>query len=287
MNERLEVKKTYKLYIGGKFVRSESARAYEVIDRKNNFVANVAQGSRKDARDAVTAARSALSGWKSATAYNRGQILYRIAEVMESRRTQFVAELIAVEGMSEKRAMKIVDTSIDRLVWYAGWSDKLAAIVGSNNPVAAPFFNFSVPEPTGVIAILAPAEDSLLSLISTVAPAIVTGNTVVVVAAQNAPVTAITFAEVLATSDVPAGVVNILTGDYAELGSWLAEHLDVDGIDLAGVTHAESARDLEALAAVNIKRIVRPEKNNWESAPTLNRMRTWLETKTVWHPMGF
>lgn len=287
MTERLDVKKTYKLYIGGKFVRSESGRAYEVLDNKNNFVANVAEASRKDARDAVVAARSALSGWKKATAYNRGQILYRMAEVMESRRAQFVSELTAVDGLSEKKAQKLVDLAIDRLVWYAGWSDKYPAVLGSSNPVAGPFFNFSVPEPCGVVSIFAPAEDSLLSLISCVAPAIVSGNTVIVVAPKSSPVTAITFSEVVATSDVPAGVLNILTGDYNDFGGWLAEHVDVDGIDLAGIRNAEKATEFEALAAVNLKRVLRPEKSDWEQNPGLGRIRCWVETKTVWHPNGF
>ncbi len=287
MTERLDVKKTYKLYVGGKFVRSESGRAYEVTDTKNNFVANVAEASRKDARDAVVAARAAQKGWRKATAYNRGQILYRLAEVMESRRAQFVSELVTIEGYTEKRAQKSVDAAIDRLVWYAGWSDKIAAVVGSNNPVAGPYFNFSVPEPTGVIAIFAPAENSLLALISCVAPAIVSGNTVVVVAAKTAPVTAVTFSEVAATSDVPAGVLNILTGDHAEFGGWLAEHVDVDGLDLAGVTNPEVAASFESLAAVNVKRILRSVKTDWDQDPGLSRIRAWIETKTVWHPNGF
>jgi acyl-CoA reductase-like NAD-dependent aldehyde dehydrogenase len=287
MTERIDVKKTYKLFINGKFVRSESGYSYEVLDCKSNFVANVSTASRKDARDAVTAARAAAKGWSGLTAYNRGQILYRIGEVLESRRAQLVSELVQVDGLSEKRAHRVIDITVDRLVWYAGWADKLAAIVGSNNPVAGPFFNFSVPEPSGVVAIVAPQNDSLLGLISTIAPVIVTGNTAVVVTSYSLPITAITVAEILATSDVPAGVVNILTGDYAVVGPWLAEHQDVDAIDLTGAANVDKARELEALAAVNIKRVLRPSAPDWEADPGVERMRYWLETKTVWHPIGF
>jgi acyl-CoA reductase-like NAD-dependent aldehyde dehydrogenase len=287
MNERIDVKKTYKLFIGGKFVRSESGRSYEVSDKRGNFIANVSAASRKDARDAVVAARSAQKGWNAATAYNRGQILYRIAEVIESRRGQFVAELIQVDATTEKRAHKIVDSAVDRLVWYAGWADKFSAVTGASNPVAGPFFNFSLSEPTGVVAVVAPQKESLLGLINTIAPVIVTGNTVVVVSSRDLPITAITLSEVIATSDVPSGVVNILTGDYAEIGGWLAEHVDVDAIDLTGVDHPETATKFESLAAVNVKRVMRPNSPNWEKDPGLERLRYWVETKTVWHPMGF
>lgn len=287
MNERIDVKKTYKLFINGKFVRSESGRAYEISDNRGNFIANVSTASRKDARDAVVAARGAQKAWGAATAYNRGQILYRIAEVVESRREQFVAELVQADGATEKRAQKIVDAAVDRLVWYAGWADKFAALAGSSNPVAGPYFNFSIPEPTGVVAVIAPQKDSLLGLINTIAPVIVTGNTAVVVSSKDLPITAISLSEVLATSDVPAGVVNILTGDYAEIGSWLAEHVDVDAIDLTGVDHTQTAAEFESLAAVNVKRVMRPNAPNWEKDPGLERLRYWVETKTVWHPMGF
>lgn len=287
MTERVDVRKTYKLFIGGAFVRSESGRSYEVADHRGAFLANVAQASRKDARDAVVAARAAQPGWAGATAYNRGQVLYRIAEVIESRRAQFEQELKLQEGVADKRARKLVDLTIDRLVWYAGWSDKLAAVVGSNNPVAGPYFNFSVPEPCGVVAVVAPQDSSLLGLVSVIAPAIVSGNSVVVITSHQLPLPAVTLAEVLATSDVPKGVVNILTGEYAEIAPWLAEHMDVDGIDLAGANHAETARDLEAAAAVNIKRVLRPVNHDWESVPSTGRMQAWLETKTVWHPQGF
>lgn len=287
MTERIDVKKTYKLFINGKFVRSESGYSYEILDAKSNFVANVSLASRKDARDAVSAARAASKAWNGLTAYNRGQILYRIGEVLESRRAQLVSELVQVDGLTEKRAHRVIDLAVDRLVWYAGWADKLAAIVGSNNPVAGPFFNFSVPEPSGVVSVIAPSRDSLLGLISTIAPVIVTGNTAVVVTSYALPITAITFAEILATSDVPAGVVNLLTGDYAAIGPWLAEHQDVDAIDLTGAENPEKAAELEALAAVNIKRVLRPKTEDWESNPGVERMRYWLETKTVWHPIGF
>ena len=209
---RLDVRKTYKLYVGGAFPRSESGRSYEVTDAKGRFLANAALASRKDARDAVVAARKAFPGWSGATAYNRGQVLYRVAEVMEGRRDQFAAEVAAAEGRTAARARSAVEAAIDRLVWYAGWSDKVAQVAGSANPVAGPFFNFSVPEPTGVVAVVAPQRSALLGLVSVVAPVIVTGNTAVVLASQTMPLPAVTFGEVLATSDVPGGVVNILTG---------------------------------------------------------------------------
>ncbi|MGZ4611140.1 MAG: aldehyde dehydrogenase family protein, partial [Actinomycetes bacterium] len=211
MSDRLAVRKTYKLYIGGKFPRSESGRSYEVTDSKGTFLANAAMGSRKDARDAVVAARKAFPGWSAATAYNRGQVLYRVAELLEGRRAQFVDEVAAGEGLSARKAEAVVDEAIDRWVWYAGWSDKVAAVHGSSNPVAGPYFDFSVPEPTGVVAVLAPQDSSLLGLVSVIAPAIVTGNTVVVLASEHAPLPAVSLSEVLATSDVPGGVVNVLT----------------------------------------------------------------------------
>jgi acyl-CoA reductase-like NAD-dependent aldehyde dehydrogenase len=285
MTERTEVRKTYKLFVNGAFIRSESGRTYEACDPKGQFIANVALASRKDARDAVVAARAAQSGWANSTAYLRGQIIFRIAEVMESRRAQLEAELVITEGHSAKKASKIVDEAIDRIVWYAGWTDKLGSIAGSNNPVAGPFFNFSVPDATGVIAIVAPQKSSLLGLVSVIAPAIATGNSTVVVSSFARPLAAITFAEILATSDVPAGVVNILTGDYSEIAPWLAEHMDVDGIDLAGVSDSAIATSLEAGAAVNVKRVVRPS-DDWSDEPTLLRLRAWVETKTIWQPIG-
>ena len=286
MSDRIDVRKTYKLFVNGAFIRSESGRTYEATNSDGEFVANVAAASRKDARDAVVAARAAQAGWAKATAYNRGQVLYRVAEVLESRRSQFEEELRLTAGSSAKAARKEVDRAIDRLVWYAGWSDKLAAVTGSANAVAAPFFNFSVPEPIGVAAIVAPAEAGLLGLVSVVAPAIVAGNTAVVVASQALPLPAITLAEVLATSDVPAGVVNLLTGDYSEIAPWLAEHLDVDGLDLTGVAVSDLAATLEQGAAGNVKRVRRPLSEDWEATPGLSRLRQWLETKTVWHPIG-
>ncbi|WP_432141573.1 aldehyde dehydrogenase family protein [Streptomyces sp. bgisy084] len=282
---RLSVFKTYKLYVGGKFPRSESGRVYEVTDSKGTWLANAPLASRKDARDAVVAARKAFGGWSGATAYNRGQILYRIAEMLEGRRDQFTAEVAAAEGLSKAKAAAQVDAAIDRWVWYAGWSDKVAQIAGGTNPVAGPFFNVSAPEPTGVVAVLAPQESSFLGLVSVIAPAIVTGNTVVVAAAENAPLPALSLAEVLATSDLPGGVVNILSGRTAELSAPLAAHQDVNALDLAGADD-ELATALEKAAADNLKRVLRPAPVNWTADPGTARLLTFLETKTVWHPMG-
>jgi len=286
-SERLAVRKTYKLYVGGAFPRSESGRTYEVRAADGRFLANAALASRKDARDAVVAARKAFGGWSSATAYNRGQVLYRVAEVLEGRRAQFVAETADAEGVTAGKAERQVDAAIDRWVWYAGWSDKVHQVHGSSNPVAGPYFDFSVPEPTGVVAIVAPAS-SLLGLVSVVAPAIVTGNTCVVVAAEAAPLPAITLSEVLVTSDLPGGVVNLLTGRAAEIAPWLASHMDVNAVDLAGVTDADLATELERSAADNLKRVVRPPlgEPDWAADPGLDRMLALLETKTVWHPVG-
>ena len=289
MSERLAVKKTYKLYIGGAFPRSESGRSYEVTDARGRFLANAALASRKDARDAVVAARKAVAGWSGATAYNRGQVLYRVAEVMEGRHSQFVDEVAASEGVNRPRAEKLVDEAIDRWVWYAGWSDKIAQVTGSSNPVAGPYFDFSVPEPTGVVAIVAPQESSLLGLVSVLAPAVVGGNTTVVLASEARPLPAITLAEALTTSDVPGGVVNLLTGRTAEVAPWLASHMDVNAIDLTGVAgDDELARSLEIDAAENLKRVVRPPaaEPDWATEPSLNRLTAYLETKTVWHPVG-
>ena len=284
---RIAVRKTYKLYIGGAFPRSESGRSYVVTDHKGRFLANAALASRKDARDAVTAARKAFPGWSGATAYNRGQVLYRVAELLEGRRAQFAAEVRAAEGLSARQAEAVVDAAIDRWVWYAGWTDKLAAVLGGANPVAGPYFDFSLPEPSGVIAVLAPQESSLLGLVSVLAPVLAGGNTAVVVSSKNRPLPAVTLGEVLETSDVPAGVVNILTGDAAEIGPWLAEHADVDGIDLAGAP-AGRAMEFEREAAGTVKRVLRPQtpEPDWTADPGLSRMTAFLETKTVWHPMG-
>ena len=289
MSERLEVRKTYKLYIGGAFPRSESGHCYAVEDSKGRFVANAALASRKDARDAVTAARKAFAGWAGKTAYNRGQVLYRVAEVMEDRRPQFVDAVQSSEGLSAGRADKVVSAAVDRLVWYAGWADKLAQVVGNANPVAGPFFNLSTPEPTGVVAVLAPQESSLLGLVSVVAPVVVSGNTAVVVSSYSRPLPAVTFSEVLATSDVPGGVVNVLTGAAATLGPWLAGHMDVNAIDLVGIAgDTDLATDLEVAAAENLKRVRRAPaaEPDWTGEPALDAMTTFLETKTVWHPIG-
>ncbi|GAA1788749.1 aldehyde dehydrogenase family protein [Nostocoides veronense] len=291
---RVEVKKTYKLYIGGAFPRSESGRSYDVSDAKGRFLANAAKGSRKDARDAVVAARKAQPGWAGATAYNRGQVLYRVAEVMESRKAQFVEEVRAAEGLTPARAAASVDAAIDRWVWYAGWSDKFAQVLGGLNPVAGPYFNISAPDPTGVVAALAPQGSSLLGLVSVVAPIVVSGNTAVVLTSRDRPIPAITLAEALATSDVPGGVINLITGDPAEAAPWLASHRDVNAIDLTGVAGTEiSWGDLESAAADNLKRVRRPAldgltaiEEDWTQTPDLGRIESYLETKTVWHPKG-
>jgi len=287
MSDRLDVRKTYKLYIGGEFPRSESGRSYVVNDAKGKFLANASLASRKDARDAVVAARKAYAGWSARTSYNRGQVLYRVAEVLEGRRAQFVAELRASEGVSEAKASTFVDAAVDRLVWYAGWADKIAQVVGNANPVAGPFFNLSSPEPTGVVAAVAP-KGPLLGLVSVVAPIIVTGNTAVVIASEAHPLVAITLGEVMATSDLPGGVVNVLTGSVAEIAPWLASHMDVNGLDLTGVTDPELATSLEEAAAENLKRVVRPPETapDWLADPGIGRMTAFLETKTVWHPIG-
>ena len=283
MPDRLSVRKTYKLYIGGAFPRSESGRAYPVNDAKGNFVANASQASRKDVRDAVVAARKAFGGWSSRTAYNRGQILYRIAEMLEGRSGQFADELRRT-GLSKTHAVAEIDAAIDRWVWYAGWADKLAAVTGAANPVSGPFFNFSTPEPSGVVAVIAP-DSPLLGLVSTIAPAIVSGNTAVVVAAEPAPLAAVTFAEVLATSDLPGGVVNVLTGRRAELAPWLASHMDVNAIDLTGADE-EDVQALQEAAAGNLKRVLHTTSDDWTDTPGTGRMTAFLETKTVWHPVG-
>jgi acyl-CoA reductase-like NAD-dependent aldehyde dehydrogenase len=279
---RLAVPKTYKLYIDGKFPRSESGRTYEVTGRGGNFLANAAQASRKDARDAVRAARGALAGWAGATAYNRGQVLYRIAELMEGRRAQFIDEVSQSEDVNARAAAEQVDESIDRWVWYAGWADKYVQVAGNGNPVSGPFFNLSVPEPTGVVAIVAPQAPSLLGMVSVIAPALVPGNTVVVIASHEHPLAAISLAEVLATSDVPAGVVNILTGSAAEIAPWLASHSDVNALDLAGAGELDWV-DLQIAAADTLKRVLPPEQGEDAAAPSLDRIVAFTETKTVWH----
>jgi len=294
-DQRIEVRKTYKLYIGGAFPRSESGRTYEVRDSHDRFLANAAMGSRKDARDAVVAARGAFGKWAGATAYNRGQVLYRVAELMEGRRAQFAIEVAAAEGLTVARADTVVSQAIDRWVWYAGWSDKLAQVLGTVNPVAGPYFNISAPEPTGVVAALAPQRSSLLGLVSVLAPIVVSGNTAVVLTSENRPLPAVTLGEVLATSDVPAGVVNVITGRTAEVAPWLAAHQDVNAIDLAGAAESDGAvwADLESAGAENLKRVLRPAgagaeavEPDWSRTPDLTRLKAYLETKTVWHPKG-
>jgi acyl-CoA reductase-like NAD-dependent aldehyde dehydrogenase len=277
---RLAVPKTYKLYIGGKFPRSESGRTYEVATAGGAFLANAAKASRKDARDAVVAARSALPGWTGASGYNRGQVLYRIAELLEGRHAQFAEEIASSEGVSPAAAARQVDAAIDVWVWYAGWADKYVQVAGNGNPVSGPYFNLSTPEPTGVVAIIAPQVSSLLGLVSVIAPAVVTGNTVVVVASETAPLSAISLAEVLATSDVPGGVVNILTGSSAEIAPWLASHADVNALDLAGADQLDWV-DLQISAAGTLKRVLTPVVG--VPAPSLDRIVALTETKTVWH----
>ncbi|HET8989393.1 MAG TPA: aldehyde dehydrogenase family protein [Humibacillus sp.] len=292
---RLDVRKTYKLYIGGKFPRSESGRSYAVQSASGEFLANASMGSRKDVRDAVVAARGAFAGWSGATPYNRGQVLYRVAEVLEGRRAQFVDEVAAGEGLTARAAATVVDAAVDRVVWYAGWTDKIAQVLGNLNPVAGPYFNVSAPEPTGVVGVLAPQSSSLLGLVSVVAPVIASGNTAVVVSSAARPLPAVTLGEVLATSDLPGGVVNIVTAQTGEVAAWLASHRDVNAIDLTGVAGAEGVdwAGLEAEAAGNLKRVLRPQiaggvpvEPDWNAAPGLERIRAFVETKTVWHPKG-
>jgi acyl-CoA reductase-like NAD-dependent aldehyde dehydrogenase len=284
MPDRLDVRKTYKLYIGGAFPRSESGRSYPVSGADGTLLAHVARGSRKDARDAVTAARGAVGKWSGATAYNRGQVLYRVAEMLEGRLAQFAALAGQAEGLDPAAAEQVVAAAVDRWVWYAGWPDKVAQVAGAANPVAGPYFNFSVPEPTGVVAVVAPAQSSLLGLVSVLAPVIATGNAAVVVASEQRPLPAVALAEVLATSDVPPGVVNVLTGPAAELAPVLAGHMDVNAIDLTGVAPAARA-DMERLAAENVKRVFAADED-WAAPPSTRRLLAFLETKTVWHPMG-
>lgn len=286
---RLSVPKTYKLAIGGAFPRSESGRTYEVLAADGSFLANAAKASRKDARDAVVAARAAVAKWAGATAYNRGQVIYRIAELLEGRRAQFIDEISRTEGVSAAEASAQVDLAIDVWVWYAGWADKYAQVAGNANPVAGPYFNLSVPEPTGVVAAVAPqgvTGGSLLGIVSVVAPIILTGNTVVVIADEAAPLSAISLAEVLATSDVPGGVINTLTGSPAEIMPWLAAHADVNALDLAGADGLDGASgsswvDLQLAAAETLKRVLAPVAG--VPRPALERIGAFVETKTVWH----
>jgi acyl-CoA reductase-like NAD-dependent aldehyde dehydrogenase len=283
-DERLPVRRTAKLFIGGAFPRSESGRAYEVVASNGRALAHVARASRKDLRDAVVAARAAQPGWAAMTAYNRGQILYRVAELMEGRREQFRAELADTGAADPARE---VDAAIDRWVWYAGWADKIAQVQGGSNPVAGPYFNFTVPEATGVVGIVPPTDQPLLGLVSRLAPAIVGGNAAVVLASESGPLPAVSLGEVLATSDVPGGVVNILTGHTAELLPWLAGHMDVNAIDLTGVAD-DLAADAERLAAENVKRVHRGPSGDpfAPRAQSPYEVTALMEFKTVWHPMG-
>lgn len=279
MSNRIDVKKTYKLFINGAFPRTESGRTYEIKNAKGVFIANPCLASRKDLKDSVVAARAAQSDWNKASAYNKGQILYRIAEMLEGRRGQFVDEIVLVTGATKSKAEKEVTDSVDRLVWYAGWSDKLSSLSGALNPVAGPYYNFTVPESMGVIAAIAPEVPSLLGLIDAIAPIIVGGNTVVVLASTKAPLSAMSFAEVIATSDVPAGVINILTGKKDEIAPWMASHMDIDGFDISGLA-AKSHGAIRIAGAENLKRIY-----SFKSADP-GRILAFLENKTVWHPIG-
>ena len=279
MSNRIDVKKTYKLYINGAFPRTESGRTYEIKNAKGVFIANPCLASRKDLREAVVAARAAHSGWNKATAYNRGQILYRIAEMLEGRRAQFVDEIMQVTGVTKVKAEKEVTDSVDRLVWYAGWTDKIASLSGSTNPVAGPFYNFTIPESMGVVAAIAPETPSLLGFIDAVAPIITSGNTVVVLASTKAPLSAMTFAEVLATSDLPHGVINILTGKKEEIAPWMASHMDIDALDISGLP-AKQHGPIKVAGAENLKRI------HSFKATDPGRIIAFMEAKTVWHPIG-
>jgi acyl-CoA reductase-like NAD-dependent aldehyde dehydrogenase len=282
--QRLPVRRTAKLYVGGEFPRSESGRSYEVHDADGELLAWAARASRKDLRDAVRAARAAQPGWAAKTAYHRGQILYRVAELMEGRRIQFEAEL---KDAGAEDPAEGVDAAIDRWVWYAGWADKIHQIQGASNPVAGPYFNFTIPEPTGVVGIVAPPDQSLLGLVSRLAPAIVSGNTAVLIASEPSPLPAVSLGEVLATSDVPGGVVNILTGFTAELVPWLAGHMDVDAVDATGVP-GELRAKVEELAAENVKRVhYGPDVDPFlDAAQSPYEVTAFVEYKTVWHPMG-
>jgi len=281
---RVPVRRTAKLYIGGEFPRSESGRSYEVFSHGGELLARAARASRKDLRDAVKAARVAQAGWSGKTAYNRGQILYRVAELMEGRRAQFESELADAGAEDPRRG---VDASIDRWIWYAGWADKIGQVLGGTNPVAGPYFNFTIPEPTGVVGIVAPADRTLLGLVSQLAPAIVSGNTAVVLASEPSPLPAVSLGEVLATSDVPGGVVNILTGLTAELVPWLAGHMDVNAIDVTGVPD-DLATEAERLSAENVKRVVRARDADpfSDEAQSPYDVTALMEFKTVWHPTG-
>jgi len=277
---RIDVNKTYKLFIGGAFPRSESGRVYEIKGANKKFIANPSLASRKDLRDAVVAAKTAQPGWANATAFNRGQILYRIAEIMEGRSDQFVDEICALEGVTNKVAKTQVEAAIDTWVWYSGWCDKLSSVTGSLNQVSGPFYNFTTPEPLGVVAIFAENKPSLLGVVRTLAPVLAGGNSAVLIASENYPLPAITLSEALATSDVPGGVVNILTGKSAELAPWVGSHMEIDGVDVAGLTKKQE-EELNLVGADNLKRIFRFNPDNHPE-----RILSFMEQKTVWHPIG-
>ena len=277
---RLDINKTYKLFIAGAFPRSESGRVYEIKGANKKFIANPAMASRKDLRDAVVAAKAAQSGWANATAFNRGQILYRIAEIMQGRSEQFVDEICALEGVSNKAAKTQVDEAIDTWVWYSGWCDKLSSVTGSLNQVSGPFYNFTTPEPLGVVAVFAESKPSLLGAVRTLAPVLAGGNTAVLIASEIYPLPAITLSEALATSDLPAGVVNILTGKTAELAPWVGSHMEIDGVDVAGLSKKQE-EELKLVGADNLKRIHRFSTTNHPE-----RILSFMEHKTIWHPIG-
>ena len=277
---RIDVNKTYKLFIGGAFPRSESGRVYEIKGANKKFIANPALASRKDLRDAVVAAKAAHSGWANATAFNRGQILYRVAEIMQGRSDQFIDEICALEGVTTKVAKVQVEEAIDTWVWYSGWCDKLSSVSGSLNQVSGPFYNFTTPEALGVVAIFAENKPSLLGVVRTLAPVIASGNSAVLIASESYPLPAITLSEVLATSDAPAGVVNILTGKIAELAPWVGSHMEIDGVDVAGLSKKQE-EELKLVGADNLKRIFRFSPTNHPE-----RILSFMEQKTVWHPIG-
>ena len=281
MSGRLEVMKTYKLYINGAFPRTESGRSYEITSKKGEFLANACLASRKDLRDAVVAARAAQPGWAKATAFNRGQIMYRIAEMLEGRADQFAQEISLQTGVSAKESLREVSDAVDLLVWYAGWSDKLPSLAGATNPVSGSYYNFTVPEALGVVGIIATIDRPLLGLVEAIAPVIVSGNSAVVLASSTAPLSAISFAEVLATSDLPNGVLNILSGQQRELAPWFASHMDIDGLDISGLPEADRAAIKEA-GVDNLKRI-----SAFTKAAEPGRILAFMEAKTVWHPIGY
>lgn len=277
---RIDVNKTYKLFIGGAFPRSESGRVYEIKGANKKFIANPALASRKDLRDAVVAAKTAHSGWANATAFNRGQILYRVAEIMQGRSDQFIDEICALEGVTTKVAKIQVEEAIDTWVWYSGWCDKLSSVTGSLNQVSGPFYNFTTPEALGVVAIFAENKPSLLGVVRTLAPVIASGNSAVLIASESYPLPAITLSEVLATSDLPGGVVNILTGKITELAPWIGSHMEIDGVDVAGLSKKQE-EELKLVGADNLKRIFRFSPTNHPE-----RILSFMEQKTVWHPIG-